>query len=430
MEMTLRTDRSLARAEARSTRYLMVTLNTRVAESRAKRLPVHVGIALDRSGSMQAERKFELASTALLEAVAMLQASDRFTLVTYDGEVDVIMPSVTADPATKELAMRRLSDIGPRGSTDLHAGWEAAARQIRDQLTRDCVNRVLLLTDGLANVGVTDPEALTSYAAQLRREGITTSTFGVGDDFDEQLLRDLAEHGGGHAYYIESPNQIADLLTSELGEALEVVHRDVVVQVSLPPGADCTLLNRNRHTVRDGQLTVHLGDQVSGQEVTLVVRLTLPEDRIGARTGGNVAVRHTMGESGAAARQTAETLLNASYAFTYADHEANDAQPRDRLVDREVAALYAGRARATATEANRQGDYAHAQGVLEATARRIAQYAGGDDVLESLRRKLESEVQMFTRRLSAKERKAGFFLAQAETSNRDPLGKARRRRQE
>ncbi len=425
MEMTLRTDRLLVRAESRSTRYLMIRLNAHVAEQRAGRMPVNIGIALDRSGSMEADRKFELARTAVLQAVAMLQCTDRFTLVAYDDEVEVLTPSVLADAAAKDMAVRRLSDVGPRGSTDLHAGWEATLQQIRSHMAHNCVNRVLLLSDGLANMGVTDPDVLKRFAEQNRRAGITTSTFGVGEDFDEQLLRDVAEQGGGNAYYVESPVQIADLLTSELGEALEVVHRDVVVQLTLPPGADGKLLNRNRHAVNDDQLTVQLGDLVSGQEVTLVVRLTMPEDRVGARTGGRVAVHQTSGDPAA---PTPETLLSASYGFTYADHDTNDVQPRDREVDREVAALYAGRARATATEANRQGDYAYAKGVLQATARRIRHYATGDEVLEALWRKLEAEVQTFTRRLSAKERKLGFFLAQAEMSNRDPQGKARRPR--
>ena len=93
------------------------------------------------------------------------------------------------------------------------------------------MKRVLLLTDGLANQGVVDPGELAATAARLRTEGVTTSTFGVGADFDEELLARLATQGGGHFYFIEQARQIPDFFASELGEALEVTARDVVFEV-------------------------------------------------------------------------------------------------------------------------------------------------------------------------------------------------------
>src|SRR5688572_12412610 len=234
MRLSLRTDRRLLRAEARSTRYLLASITAPTAPARASRIPVNVGFVLDRSGSMDGERKFGLAREAVEQALRLLRPEDRFTLVVYDQEVDVLVPSTPATPETKQLARSRLNAVGPRGSTDLHAGWSAAAAQIGTGLRDDAVTRVLLLTDGLANHGITDPAALLKTADELRRLGIATTTFGVGADFDERLLRDMAHEGGGNFYFIESPAQIADLLSSELGEALEVVARDAVVHFTLP----------------------------------------------------------------------------------------------------------------------------------------------------------------------------------------------------
>src|SRR6478752_4612672 len=98
--------------------------------------------------------------------------------------------------------------------------------------------RMSLRTDGLANHGVTEHGALVTTAAELRRRGVATSTFGVGADFDERLLRDIAHEGGGNFYFVESPAQIPDLVTSELGEALEIVARGAALHVELPAGAD------------------------------------------------------------------------------------------------------------------------------------------------------------------------------------------------
>ncbi|MBL0170537.1 MAG: VWA domain-containing protein [Gemmatimonadaceae bacterium] len=422
MQMTLRSDRSLLRATARSTRYLAVSLTAPLAAPRDGRLPIHVGIVLDRSGSMDGEQKFTLATQAVEQALRMLRPQDRFTLVVYDTAVDVIMPSTMATAGAKRTALQRLTDVHPRGGTDLFAGWMTAASQMTPYFTNECVNRMLLLTDGLANAGITEPSALKTAAGDLRARGIATTTFGVGEDFDERLLRDMAHEGGGKSYFIRTPAQIADLLTSELGEALEVVRRGAVLQLALPPGARGELLNtyRTTHAAGDNELRIELGDLTSGEELSLVVRLTFPEDREGAVTSARAVL---------ADGDRVLPECEQSFAWTYGNHEANDAQPRDVVVDREVAALYAGRARAEATEANRQGDLPGARRVLEATARRIREYARGDAVLEALWRELFDEAERFSRRkLSAMEQKSAFFLAEAQLHNRDFEGKARRQR--
>ncbi len=422
MNMSLRTDRSLLRALARSTRYLHVSLTAPVAPARADRLPLHVGIVLDRSGSMDGERKFALATEAVAQSLRLLAPQDRFTLVVYDTRVDVLMPSSFATAAAKETAMQRLAEIGPHGGTDLYGGWMTAGAQMVEHLSDACVNRVLLLTDGLANAGITDHAALVTAAAELRRKGIATTTFGVGDDFDERLLRDIARESGGQSYFIETPAQIADLLTSELGEALEVVRRHVSVRVALPPGAEGELLHRYRHVetrTGDRAIDIHVGDMTSGQELTLAVRLTFPKDRDGATTTAHVSVTDA---------ETPTPVLTGALAWTYADHAANDVQPRNVIVDRAVAAVYAARARAEATEANRHGDLRAARTVLESTARRIHAYANHDGELDALWRGLLADVEKYSREeMSSRERKEAFYAAEGATRNRDSVGRSRPR---
>ena len=416
MKVSLRTDRTLLRATARSTRYLMISLSAPIAPARDGRSPIHVGIVLDRSGSMDGARKFALAAEAVAQSLRLLRPQDRFTLVVYDTAVDVLAPSTLATEDAKRMALQRLSDIGPRGGTDLYAGWIIAASQMLEHLSRERVNRVLLLTDGLANAGITEPSALVAAASDLQQRGIATSTFGVGDDFDERLLREIAHESGGQFYFIETPPQIPDLLTSELGEALEVVLRDAMVQIALPPGAECELLNRYRSSpvVGDNTLRVQLGDVVSGQELSLVVRLTFPEDREGATTRVRVSI---------AGPDVAEEELS----WRYATHAMNDAQPRDRAVDREVAMLYAARARAAAAEANREGDFRRARSVLEATARRIRDYAHDDAELDRLWRALQAQVETFGMvHMSVRELKESVHVNEMRSRNRDAQGKARR----
>ncbi|MFN8566275.1 MAG: VWA domain-containing protein [Kouleothrix sp.] len=112
--------------------------------------------------------------------------------------------------------------------TDISGGWLTGCREVAAYQAVEGIHRALLLTDGLANRGIIDIEELAQYARELRRRGVATSTFGVGLDFNEQLLEALAEQGG-HFYYIERPEQIPTVFRRELGELLTVVTRGVCV---------------------------------------------------------------------------------------------------------------------------------------------------------------------------------------------------------
>lgn len=421
MHMSLRTDRHLIRAHARSERHLLANIIAPTAEPRAGRQPVSVALVLDRSGSMDGERKFDLARDAVEQALHMLRPEDRFTLVVYDQEVDVLLPLASATGEAKSLARSRLRDTGPRGSTDLRAGWTAGASQITARLAPDSVSRALLLTDGLANHGVTDHSALVATAAALRRQGVATSTFGVGADFDERLLRDIAHEGGGNFYFVETPAQIPDLLTSELGEALEVVVRGAELRLELPAGADVALLNRYRHQrAAEHALRIELGDLVSGQELNVAVKIRFPDGRSGETAIATACVVDHAG----APLGSVEAIE-----WRYATDDANDSQPRDVVVDREVASLYAAHARAEATEANRRGDLASARRVLERTAERIRRYAHGDPTLERLWRELRDDVERYGEEtMSPMQLKAAFYVAESAGKGRAPDGRARRSR--
>ena len=257
------------------------------------------------------------------------------------------------------------------------AGWPAASRWPR-ALVADGVNRALLLTDGLANHGITDADELAHHATELRARGVSTSTFGVGNDFDEALLQGMAQAGGGHFYDIASATAIRDHISSEVGDTLEVVARDAALQVTLPEGVRIESLGAFPAREVGGRTRVELGDLVSGQEVEVPLRLSFPLGRVG---GTLHAVLGLVDRD--------DTLADATgrLAWEYADDPANDTQPRDRDVDRVIARVFVARARREAVRLNRVGDYDGARTVLEATARRIKGYAGRDPELRRDRRR-------------------------------------------
>lgn len=417
----LRTDRTLVRAQTRSKRYVLATVNAPQVPPRADRMPVNVALVLDRSGSMAGSRKFDLAREAVEHSLRMLRPEDRFSLVVYDYDVDVITTSTPATGSAIRAAVDALAHVAPRGATNLAGGWLRGCEQVATHLSNEGVSRVLLLTDGLANQGITDHDILTHHASELRQRGIATSAFGVGDDFDEKLLRDIAHEGGGNFYFLESPAQIPDLLTSEIGEALEVVLRRATVHVALQPGMDAHLLNRYRFTriQSDNELRIDLGDLVSGQELSVVIELFFPHGEVGQ----NTSVRVALG--------AADSLLTHDeqlVEWTYDSHRRNDAQVRDVIVDREVARLYAARARAEATEANRNGNFHAAELVIDGTIRRIRSYANGDAELLTIARELEGQRRQFvSKAMSVRELKEEFFASEMMSMSRTEDGRARRR---
>ena len=272
MKITVATDRSLVRASGDSTRYALASIVAgRVARAHS-RAPVNVAFVLDRSGSMNGS-KIRLARRAVDHALRLLRGDDRFALVVYDSQIDVVVESTPATHEACERARALLASIEARDSTDLCGGWLAGCEQVARYIEGAGLGRCLLLTDGLANHGISDHEEIVAHARELRRRGVVTSTFGVGADFDERLLQQMADAGAGHFYFIERAEQIPDLLASELGETLEVVASGVTLVIATPKGLHAEVLNQFPSTREPGLLTVQIGDLVSGQELSLVTRL-------------------------------------------------------------------------------------------------------------------------------------------------------------
>lgn len=415
------TDRKLIRAGARSTRFVLARVTAPAAAARRERVPVNVAFVLDRSGSMADSRKFTLAREAVEQALRMLRPADRFALVVYDTVIDVLARSAHATPSAKAAALEALSLVEPRGGTDLGAGWLRGCEAVAEQLDSEGVTRCILLSDGLANHGITNRDELAMHAGELRRRGVATSTMGVGADFDEHLLRDMAHEGGGNFHFIEGAAQIAGIMTGELGEALEVTMRNASLYLTLPGGARAEPLNRYRHQRVPGtnELRIELGDLVSEQEIATVVEINFERGPIGETAAIAVALR----------ADGQERLHEERVEWTYASHEENDVQHRNVEVDRAVAALYAARARAEATEANRNRDQRRARRVLERTAARILGYAFGDRELLHTAQALRDDIENYAEReMSGMELKMAFASADYMVRDRSPSGLARKKR--
>ena len=420
---SIRPDRHLIRPNAHSQRFLLARITAPRATTERARRPVNLAIVLDRSGSMSGE-KLSVAKNAVEQAIARLQPDDRFSVVVYDDVVDVVIESTEASAEARRGAIERLRSIDARGSTNLGEGWLRGCEQVASHISEQGVNRCLLLTDGLANIGITDPDQLALHAEALRARGVSTSTFGVGNDFDERLLQRLADAGGGHFYYIADAPQIRDAITSEVGETLEVVARDVSIELTARDDIRIDPISPYALTGSTNRTAVALGDLGSEQVVEVVLRLSFPYGLLGRETGAIVALKDRDGVFGPGGSGATEPIR---LSWAYADDPANDAQPRDRDVDRAVARLFAARARQEAVQRNRMGDYEGAQRVLDATARRIRGYAGHDPEMRSLVDALARDQVAFAAPMAERSLKQTHYASANMLRSRDASGRSVKR---
>ncbi len=175
-----------------------------------------------------------------------------------------------------------LQGLRPGGSTDLSGGWFNGIEQITScENRRNFINQAWLFTDGLANRGLTDPEALTTRAGEFRWQEILTSTFGVGLDTYEAMLNAVTEKGVGNFHYIKNAGSILQTFSGELEERLSTVGRDLALQIDVPKGVECTNLNDYEMSFSPGRYIIRLADIFAGEEKMVVIRLKTPAGEAG-----------------------------------------------------------------------------------------------------------------------------------------------------
>lgn len=416
--MHIQTDRALIPITP-SVRYLQVRVSAPSAPATTDdpRPPINVALVLDRSGSMGGS-KFSMARTAVQHAIRLLAPTDTLAVVCYDDHVDTLLARTPASAEAKALALDRLAVTDARGATDLAGGWLKGAAELAEGAP-DARRRVLLLTDGLANRGLTDPAELDAAAQSLRAQGITTSVFGLGADFDEALLSRLATAGGGRFYFIEQASQISDFFTSELGEALEVVARNATFDITSKDGVQCTLVNDRSVEAIPGGIRVRLGDLVADQEVTFVIAVRIMSP---PALGAGVEVTCRLSDADGA-------LFNQPMFVDWAVVPDVDdaAQPVNQDVVRAFAEALTAQALAQALDHNRHGRYDEARRILGEAITLLQRLGASDEIIVMLRAQLAADRDELAHAMQPLALKRRHFVNYTISESLMQDGKARRR---
>lgn len=254
-----------------STLDLLVRFRAGVAQQPRRRL--NLSLVIDRSGSMSGA-PLRHALQAAQAVVDLLEPDDTLSVVVFDDSVStIIAPQAVTDKAALKENIRQ---VRAGGLTNLSGGWIEGCKHVRAQHDPQQLNRVLLLTDGEANVGIADSQVLIRTAAQKLEEGIVTTTLGFGSGFNEDLLIGMARAATGNFYYIQSTDEAAEVFGIELDSMKSVVAQNLSVQLTLEPGVS---LGGVLSLAQPGQ-NAHsylLGDVYEGEDKLLGLSLSLPE---------------------------------------------------------------------------------------------------------------------------------------------------------
>jgi Ca-activated chloride channel family protein len=234
---------------------------------------------------MQSDDKIGLAKKSLRILTRSLKPGDTVALCTYAGYVREILPPTGVDHADRILSA--IDDLTASGSTAMSSGIELAYRLAERSLVKGDVNHVVVLSDGDANVGDTTHQAILERIEHFKGEGITLSTVGFGDgNYKDTMMEQLADKGDGNYSYIDSERQAERVFAENVNGLLEVVARDMKVQVDFDPGvvSSYRLVGYENRDVADKDFR---NDKVDGGEIGAGHAVTAMYDVVLKRTDGS-----------------------------------------------------------------------------------------------------------------------------------------------
>jgi Ca-activated chloride channel family protein len=276
-------------AGQKQTTYLRVGL-TGLPINASRRTAVNVAIVLDKSGSMTGE-KLRKAKDAALASIDRLGPNDILSVIAYDNTVEVLVP---ATKITDRQALRTAIDrLTAGGSTALFAGVSKGAAEVRKFLDRQRVNRIILLSDGQANVGPSSPAELGNLGSSLIKEGISVTTLGLGLDYNEDLMTQLARKSDGNHYFIENTEDLARRFGYEFDDVLSVVAQEMTVSVNCAPDVRPIRVLGREADITGQTVTTYLNQVYGNQEKYILLEVEVPAQRAGTeRNIANVNVSY------------------------------------------------------------------------------------------------------------------------------------------
>lgn len=329
--------------------------------SATRRPTLNVGFVIDRSGSMGDRKKIDYARDAVCYAIEQLLPSDRLSVTIFDDQVQTLIPTTSAN--NKASFTRLVKQIQPGGSTALHAGWVQGGIQVSQVLTAE-LNRVILLSDGLANVGETNPDTIATDVHGLAQRGVSTSTMGLGDDYNEDLLEAMARSGDGNYYYIASAEQLPSIFEQELQGLAATFGKSVTIAIE--PQGDVVVADVLNDLDVDSKGYFKLPNLIFDSPIDLVVRLKIP-----ALSQETVLCGFRLSWID---NEQQPQEIQAVLQLPVVSNSQLEEFPLNQDVQQQVALMMAARAKKEAVRLVDKGDYGTASQVLQETRQQMLDF--------------------------------------------------------
>lgn len=349
------------------TAYIKITLGGFGLPGAAQRAPINLGLVLDRSSSMAGD-KLEKAKEAALTVLDRLRPDDIISLVTYDSSVEVLVPATKA--SARDAIREQISAITPRGSTALFAGVSHGLEEVAKFLDPKRVNRIILLSDGQANVGPRSPNELGRLGEVAARQGISISTIGLGLGYNEDLMTQLAMASDGNHAFAESSTDLARIFQYELGDILSVVAQDVQIEIDFDAGITPVRAIGRDATITGKKAKLSLSQLYAKQEKHVLFEVKVPPGQAGGKRAlANVAVKYanTISKQRGAKRGAVGVEFSAAPQLVAA-------KQNKRVLEAAVEAIATDQSR-RAVALRDQGKVVEAERVLESNATYLNQQA-------------------------------------------------------
>lgn len=341
---------------------LIINFQAGETQNQTPRRPLNLSLTIDRSGSM-AGQSLRYAIQAAQDLVDRLTADDFLSVVIYDDTPETILKhqQVKDKAAIRSL----LGKIKAGGCTNLSGGWLMGCDNVKSQYTTERINRVLLLTDGLANIGVTDSRTLINTAREKAEQGIVTTTLGFGNGFNEDLLIGMANAAGGNFYFIQSPDDATDVFKIELESLTSVVAQNLTVTLQPDESVQIErIINNYRFKKIENHLEIFLGDVYGVENKSLAVELSVtPASDKGVNKVATVSYKYQTVLDSSIQEITNQIPINITVGSA---EEASSVQP-DAAVVEQASKLRIAKVKDEAIALADKGDYTTASQKLRKT---------------------------------------------------------------
>ena len=345
--------------------YLMARFAATPSDGEKPRRALNLSLVLDRSGSM-AGSKMDYTRQAAQFLVQHLSPMDTLSIVLYNDKVETLFPPQHV--VDKEALSDLIETIRVRGTTNLSGGWLEGIQHVRAAYASHRLNRVILMSDGLANRGITETAQLVALARQKHEEGISTTTMGLGSDFNEDLMMEIANAGGGAFYFIESPEVTPEIFKEELSGLLSVVGQNLTITIaSTSHVKGVRQLHAYPQQVSGAAMSFRLGDIFAEEVKTLLLELSIPA--LGVL--GEQQIATLSFEYDEIIDNRAVHRIDDVPVMVHVRPAGELPPPPDVHVTQSVLLLQAARARQHAVESADKGDYTGASQILRLAAEAI-----------------------------------------------------------